>query len=496
MRGTVASLRLPGPNWSSAVESDASDNIDVISVKEAIARSKELIASVTEELNQHNLWFKSYLDSERRNRERHARWLNRQEAIRRRQLKRQRMVQSFGRVALACLFFVRSVARLLVQGVISALFYLRHWFWVSASWTYFEVRFIALSLLRLISVTSRWLAVKARFVAFALLRAASTAFSWIAVKTRALTLLLLSRLSVGLSWIRVNGHAFALSFLRAASTAFSRIAAKTRALTLLLLSRLPVIWSWIRVNSQALALAFLKAASTAFSWIAVRSRALRLSLLSRLPVIWSWIRVNGHAFALAFLRAASTAFSRIAAKTRALTLLLLSRLSVGLSWIRVNSHAFTLAFLKAASNAFYWIAVKTRALRLSLLSRFSVSLSWIGVRARAAFALSLASMTSPWSRIDNLKRSSLTKLRLAQTPRERGLHFWRRLRATGIPSQVGAEPQGEGNELRSEGRVESKVAASFRHDEPKAKQSTALVCIEPWRNRLPIVKQAELMGRL
>ena len=408
MRGTVASLRLPGPNWSSAVESDASDNIDVISVKEAIARSKELIASVTEELNQHNLWFKSYLDSERRNRERHARWLNRQEAIRRRQLKRQRMVQSFGRVALACLFFVRSVARLLVQGVISALFYLRHWFWVSASWTYFEVRFIALSLLRLISVTSRWLAVKARFVAFALLRAASTAFSWIAVKTRALTLLLLSRLSVGLSWIRVNGHAFALSFLRAASTAFSRIAAKTRGLALLLLSRL----------------------------------------------------------------------------------------SVSLSWIRVNSHAFTLAFLSASSTAFHWIAVKSRALRLSLLSRFSVSLSWIGVRARAAFALSLASMTSPWSRIDNLKRSSLTKLRLAQTPRERGLHFWRRLRATGIPSQVGAEPQGEGNELRSEGRVESKVAASFRHDEPKAKQSTALVCIEPWRNRLPIVKQAELMGRL
>ena len=146
----------------------------------------------------------------------------------------------------------------------------------------------------------------------------------------------------------------------------------------------------------------------------------------------SWIRVKGPAFALAFLRASSTAFYWITAKTRALTFMLSSRGSVGLSWIRVKGHALALAFLTAASTTLYWIAVRSRTFALSLLSRLSANVSWIGVRGHA-FALSLASITSPQSRIDE--------------------------RVTGIRSPNASQPRGEGNELRSEGGIEPKVSA-------------------------------------
>jgi hypothetical protein len=149
--------------------------------------------------------------------------------------------------------------------------------------------------------------------------------------------------------------------------------------------------------------------------------------------------------------------------------MLSSRGSVGLSWIRVKGHALAVAFLTAASTTLHWIAVRSRTLALSLLSRLSANVSWIGVRGHA-FALSLASITSPQSRIDE--------------------------RVTGIRSPNAFQPRGEGNELRSAGGIEPKVSARIRDDEPKARQSTALVCIEPWRNRLPIVKQVDLMSRL
>ena len=139
MKGAVAGSHLPVSPRSSAVEAAASGNIDLIDVKTNIGQSKELIRSATEDLNQYHLWIKSYRDAERKNREVHARWLNRQEAIRRRRLKRQRMVQSFRQVALASVFFGLSVARFLVTGVTSALSYLGHWFWISASRTFFEL---------------------------------------------------------------------------------------------------------------------------------------------------------------------------------------------------------------------------------------------------------------------------------------------------------------------------------------------------------------------
>jgi hypothetical protein len=64
MKGADAGSHLPVSRRSSTVEADASDNIDLIDVKTNIGRSKELIRSATEDLNQYHLWIKSYRDAE------------------------------------------------------------------------------------------------------------------------------------------------------------------------------------------------------------------------------------------------------------------------------------------------------------------------------------------------------------------------------------------------------------------------------------------------
>ena len=418
MKGAVASLDRPVPDNHSAVGSDANHNIDLGAVKTNIARSKELIGSATDDLNQYHLWVKSYTKSERQNREMHARWLSRQEAIGRRRLKRQRMVQSCTRVILSCVFFVRFLARLLVTGVLGQ-FYLRHWLWVSASWTFFQARSKAFSLLRLISVASSWLAAATKAVTLAVSATASTTFSRLANGSRTFAVSLRSRLTVILSWLFVSAPTIALRLLRATSATFYRIAVKTRVVTL----------------------AVRGPASTTLSRFAVASRTLAVSLRSRLTAIWSRICVSGPALTHRLLWAVSTTFYRIAVKTRALSRGLLSRLSAGLSWIRANSEALALAFPGAASNTF------------CRLGDFKLSL-----------------------------------LLLAKNSSERLIIFWRHLRATGIRSLRASEPRGEGTEPKLEGPTHSNASASIGQDEPRAKQSRALVRVEPWRHRLPIVR--------
>ncbi|MGC2409571.1 MAG: hypothetical protein WA441_06170 [Methyloceanibacter sp.] len=434
--------------------SDAGEITDPIEgVKKTIARSKDLIASATEELNQHNRWLKSYLASEKRDQEKYARWLKRQQVMHRRQLQRQRMIRSCKQFAWACVFFVRSVCLILLKGAISALIYLRDLLLISASWT----------------------GLKAYALALAFLRAASTASSWIALRTRALALSLLSLLSVSLSWIRVNGHALALALLRAVSTASSWITVKTRALALSLLSLLSVSVSWLRVNGHALALALLRAASTASSWIA-------------------WMRVKAHALALALalLKANSTASSWIAVKARALTFSLLSLLSVSFSWIRVKADALALALLNAASMSFPWIRAKARDLALSFLNLIAAARPLPRRYQRRVSALAGKLSEQAKSGGDDLKRSALSTTRLLRAwISESGLRFRRGVRAwgTGLPIAPRLQVEGSDQGPELEGRIESKVeGATFGHEEPTTKQSTALVCLEPRRNRLPVVQ--------
>jgi hypothetical protein len=90
--------------------SDASVSLDPIELAQGeISRSKDVVTSVSKDLDQYDRWLKDFVASEKRSRARHARRVKRQQARERRQLARQRLVRSGRRTALSVAVFVRSV---------------------------------------------------------------------------------------------------------------------------------------------------------------------------------------------------------------------------------------------------------------------------------------------------------------------------------------------------------------------------------------------------
>ena len=394
MKGAVASLKLAGPNRSSAVQSDASDNIDLISVKTNIARSKNLIGSATEDLNQYQLWIKGYRDAERKNQEMRARWLSRQEAIHQRRLKRQRRVQSFRRAALACVFFVRSVARLLVTGVITALFYLRHWFWISASSTFFKARSIALSLLRLISVTSRRVAVNAQS-------------RRVRAPQDSLNHFLLDRHKEPGSHAHAAKPAHGYLVLDSHKRSGLHACVAQSRLNRFLLDRRKEPGSHAHAAEPAHGQLVSDPCKRSRSRTCAPHDRLNRFLLDRRKEPGSHAYAAEPAHGQLVLDPCKRSRARACAPQHGLNRFLLDRGNepgsrahaaepadgqlVSDPCKRSRSRACA---PHAGSTVFSWIAVRSRGLTRMLLSRLTVSLSWMGVRAHA-FALSLASITSP-----------------------------------------------------------------------------------------------------
>ena len=210
-----------GQQTGVAPASEAGDVDPIDAAKRDVARSKVLAASAAEDLRQHHRWLQDALATEARNREKHARWLKRQQVIQQRLVKRQRLI-----------LVVRRISLFLLKGVFSALIYLRDLLFIGCTWFALSIRAVALSLLRLLSISASWSGQKARVLTLATFRAASISASWVALKMRALTLSLRQLLSIGFSRSRVRAHTLALGSLRAASSSASWVRATTRRIAL------------------------------------------------------------------------------------------------------------------------------------------------------------------------------------------------------------------------------------------------------------------------
>jgi hypothetical protein len=233
-----------GQQTGVAPASEAGDVDPIDAAKRDVARSKVLAASAAEDLRQHHRWLQDALATEARNREKHARWLKRQQVIQQRLVKRQRLI-----------LVVRRISLFLLKGVFSALIYLRDLLFIGCTWFALSIRAVALSLLRLLSISASWSGHKARVLALATFRAAS----------------------ISASWSGQNARVLALATFRAASISASWVALKMRALTLSLRQLLSIGFSRSRVRAHTLALGSLRAASSSASWVRATTRRIALS---------------------------------------------------------------------------------------------------------------------------------------------------------------------------------------------------------------------------
>jgi hypothetical protein len=383
-----------------------------------IAGSKDLIASVADEINQHQRWLENYRVAEKER----ARRLKRQELMYQLELRRRRTIRSLRRFSLASLRLARRIASFLLRNGTALVVALGQLLVRGAAWAAPRVRALALTLWRWSVAASAWTWLMARVLARTLVRAA---------------------------------HAF----VRGASIGFSWMAAQYRLLDLALGRLLAAGWSWTWRTAVVLARALFKAASLSFSWIAAQSRALDLALGRSLAAGWSWTSRKTLILARAFLRAASISFS----------------------WIVLKSKSGGVALRKWALAAFSWIRVEASALARASLKGASITFSWIVLTASV---LSGKLSTQAKHGADAFKRSALRTNRSLLARISNG---GRPMRAW-IQSPA-APPQEEGgNGLAPELAAPQSEPAPLPNEASAAQHGTAVICFEPLRARLPVVR--------
>jgi hypothetical protein len=257
------------------------------------------------------------------------------------------------------------------------------------------------------------------------------------------------------------------TFARGASIGFSWMAAQYRSLDLALGRLLAAAWSWTWRTAVTLARTLVKAAhafasgaSIGFSWIAAQYRSLDLALGKLLAAGWSWTWRKARILARALFEGASTSFSWIALESKAGGAALRKWVSAAFSWFRVEASALSRASLKGASTSFSWIAL-------------------------TASALSGKLSTQAKHGADAFKRSALRTNRSLLARISNG---GRRMRAWGMRSPA-APPHDEGGSGLAPELAEPPIESRALPNEASAEQhGTALMCIEPLRARLPVVR--------
>jgi hypothetical protein len=412
--------------------SGAVDTLDPIdSARADVAGSKHLIATVADDLSRHQEWLENYRVSEKR----HARWMQFQELRYQTELKRQALVRSLKRSALSVALLVRSIWLFCVRLVTAFVAWLTpralalaltlaRWIAAALTWTWASAVMLGRTLLGAALATLAWIASTSRRVALALAKAVSNTGDWIGVQLAALGHAL--KRWFYRAWLQTL--IFTRASAKAATIASSWIAAQSATLAHAL--RRLVYRTWLR--ARIFARASLQAASVASAWAAVQSATLAHKLRRLLYRTWLEWRI----FARSAFKAAS-AESAPAAK---------------------RSRIFARAGRKSGVAGSSWAWQRTGALAQASLD----GLAFVGAKSQRLFDRRPVSTqpTWAWARSSSLACASLDGLAFAGAKSQR--LFDKRVVSPTEPMQ----------------RVEAAIIT----------QCTALICIEPWRARLPAIR--------
>ena len=410
--------------------SGAVDTLDPIEAARAdIAGSKHLIASVAGDLSQHQEWLKNYRVAEKR----HARWLQFQELKYQTELKRRATARAVKRFALGVALLVRSVWLFLVK-----------WTTAFVAWLKPSSHALALTLARWTTAGLAWTWATAVKIARTLLNATLATLAWTGTTSRDIALALVRAASIAAAWIGVQSVTFAHALRRLLYRAWLQ--------TLV----------YARVSRNA--------ASAALAWTAAKSAALAHPLQRLL--YRGWLQ--------------TVVFARASSKATSIALAYKLQRLLYRAWL--EWRVFARASLKAASIAGIWTVVKSAALahklqrllyrawvewRVFARSAFNMASAESSraakrsrIFAHGAWRYAVAASSSGWTKTGSLARASLNGIAFAAAKTER--LFDKRIVPSHKPMQL-------------EQAATAKAAINGR--------CTALVCFEPWRARLPALRE-------
>ena len=451
--------------------SGAVDTLDPIEAARAdIDGSKHLIAAVADDLSRHQEWLENYRVSEKR----HTRWLQFQELRYQTELKRQALVRALKRSALSVALLVRSIWLFCVRLVTAFVAWLTpraHALaltlarWIAAlTWTWASAVMLGRTLLGAALATLAWIASTSRRVALALAKAVSNTGDWIGVQLAALGHAL--KRWFYRAWLQTL--IFARASAKAATIASSWIAAQSATLAHAL--RRLVYRTWLQ--ARIFARASLQAASVASAWTAAQSAVLAHKLSRLLYRAWLEWRV----FARASLRAASVASAWAAVQSATLAHKL--RRLLYRTWL--EWRIFTRSAFKAASAESARAAKRSRTFARAARKSAAAGSSWAWQRTGALAQASLDGLAFVGAKSQRLfdRRPVSTQPTWA----------WARSSSLARASLDGLAFAGAKSQRLFDKRVVSPTEPMQRAGAAIITQCTALICIEPWRARLPAIR--------
>jgi hypothetical protein len=262
----------------------ALDPIDA--AKNDIAGSKDLIASVSDDLSQHYRWLESYRSSEIK----HKRRLQRQEVMYQLELRRRRLMRFAKRVALTSFRWARAASIFVWQHLNAAFLTLRALFLRAVAWATPYVRAIA--------------------------KVIVIGFVWLVLEFRAILLALGKWFYAGWSWLRAKSGVLARDIANGASIGFAWLVVKLRVYTLLSQRWLAAAWAWARVQAGGVARASANAASTAFAGLTVKGKALARTMRGSFSTVAAWLSMKLQAVIRSTFGMVAAVSTHVAMKSR------------------------------------------------------------------------------------------------------------------------------------------------------------------------------------
>lgn len=262
----------------------ALDPIDA--AKNDIAGSKDLIASVSDDLSQHYRWLESYRSSEIK----HKRRLQRQEVMYQLELRRRRLMRFAKRAALTSFRWARAASIFV--------------------WQHLNAAFLTLRGLFLRGVA------RAAPYARAVARVVVIGFVWLVLEFRALLLALGKWFDAAWSWLRAKGGVLARDMFKAASIGFAWLAVRFRGLAAALEKWLVAAWARARVQAGGVARATANAASTAFAGLTVKGKALARTMRRWLSTFAAWLSMKLQAVIRSTFGMVAAVSTQVAMKSR------------------------------------------------------------------------------------------------------------------------------------------------------------------------------------
>jgi hypothetical protein len=321
------------------VRADRGHSLDFIeAAKRDAARSREILATVLADLNEHNRWFDNYLAEETKKRERHARMLRRNRVTLQRQERHEQRLEAMKGGSLRAAAQTRASVQSFWGGLLAEVTAIKDAAAAGGAWTIGALNEIDDKAFRFVAGGLSWTGTRGSSLAKSGMAAAAVAGAGIARASRSVSGVTARAASAGAAWTSLKGHALAKTSASALSAASARIAEGT----------------------HVVADATTRAASTGLAWSESKGGTVAYAGASKLSAIASGVVQKSRTIGIATAHLAATGLARSGAAAQSLAKAGAESFSSGSTWSANAARNATHGIGAGSVTALGWMREKVQ----------------------------------------------------------------------------------------------------------------------------------------